>query len=332
MLNFAIIGCGHIGKRHARQCAAWGRLIAVCDIDPARAEQLGSEYDARSYSSSEGLLDAEKEIDVVAVCTPNGLHPAHTIQALKAGAHVICEKPMAIRVTDCERMIAESVRVKKQLFVVKQNRFNPPVAAVKKMLDEHELGRIFSLQLNCCWHRGGDYYRDSWHGSMELDGGILYTQFSHFIDLLQWMVGDVRESKGYSANFAHGPATAFEDTVAASLLFENGTIASLHCSTNSYGKNMEGSLTIIAEKGTVRIGGAYLNQLDYLHSLSGLTVALPAGNVPNDYGAYQGSMSNHDKIYQHVVDVITGGQANQFNGLGGLKTVKIIEKIYSAVR
>ena len=334
MLNFAIIGCGHIGRRHAGHCAASGRLVAVCDIQRSKADSLAADHDARAYTSIGELLEKEKEIDVVAVCTPNGLHALHSIEALRAGCHVICEKPMAIRAEDCARMIETADNSGKQLFVVKQNRYNPPVAAVKNMLDRKELGRIFSVQLNCCWHRGEEYYQDSWHGTKEMDGGILYTQFSHFIDLLQWMVGDIKEAQAYAGNFAHRSNTEFEDTVVASLLFVNDTLGSLHCTTNSYKKNTEGSLTIIGEKGTVRIGGEYLNKMDYrqVENMSMGIEELPSGNLPNDYGHYQGSMSNHDKIYRHVVEVITGGALNQFTGCEGLKTVQMIEKIYLAAK
>jgi UDP-N-acetyl-2-amino-2-deoxyglucuronate dehydrogenase len=330
VIKFAIIGCGNIGRRHAEQCAAVGKLLAVCDIEPARAIDLAADYQARAYTDIAELLEKEKELDIVAVCTPNGLHAIHSIQALKAGYHVVCEKPMAIHVEDCEEMIRESDRQKKELFIVKQNRFNPPVAAVKQMMDKKELGRIYSVQLNCCWHRGDEYYRDSWHGTKEMDGGILYTQFSHFIDLLQWMIGDVKEALAYSGNFSHQSNTAFEDTTVACLRFENGVLGSLHFTTNSYQKNMEGSLTIIAEKGTVRIGGQYLNKLDYQLIENGHIEELPPGNLPNDYGHSQGTMSNHDKMYRHVAEVIAKNVPNQFNGRDGLKTVQIIEKIYSA--
>ena len=332
MLNFGIIGCGRIEERHSEEIGKLGKLVAVCDTDENKLSPFSKKHNAHAYLNISALLGQEQNIDIIAVCTPNYLHAAHTIESFQHGFHVLCEKPMAIKVADCKQMIHAGENAGKELFIVKQNRFNPPVLTVKKLLEENKLGAVYSVHLSCIWNRDASYYENTWRGRKDMDGGILYTQFSHFIDLLQWMVGDVQESKGYAANFAHCSETAFEDTVAASLLFENGTIASLHCSTNSYGKNMEGSLTIIAEKGTVKIGGTYLNRLDYLHSLSGLTVTLPAGNAPNDYGTYQGSMSNHDKIYQHVVDVISRGQVNQFDGLDGLKTVKIIEKIYSAVR
>ena len=332
MLNFAIIGCGAIGSRHARQAAAFGFLKAVCDVVEEKAAGLGGQHNARHYARIEDLLQTEKELDVVAVCTPNGLHALHTIQSLEAGCHVLCEKPMALTAADCRKMIAVATKAGKDLFVVKQNRFNPPVIAVKKMLEEGRLGRVYSVQVNCCWNREGSYYRDSWHGTRDLDGGILFTQFSHFIDLLYWLIGDVREAVGFSDNFSHQGCIDFEDTVVSSLRFESNALASLHFSINSHRKNMEGSLVIVGEKGTIKIGGQYLNTLEYLAIEGDERVDLPAGNPANSYGDYQGSMSNHDRMYGHVVDVLTKGATNLFGGVEGLKTVEIIEKIYQSAK
>lgn len=335
-MNFAIIGCGAIANRHAIQAAALGRLLAVCDIVEEKAGVLAAAYHAKPYTRIEDLLQAAssaapgERVDVIAVCTPNGLHAEHTILALKAGFHVICEKPMAIRSQDCENMIAAAAAAGRHLFIVKQNRFNPPVATVRSMLDEGRLGRIYSIQVNCCWNREPSYYRDSWHGTRAMDGGILYTQFSHFIDLLYWMAGDVKEVSAFTGNFSHRDQMEFEDAGVACLRFDSGAIGALHFTINSYQKNMEGSVTIVAEKGTVKIGGQYLNRLEYQQIEGGGITDIPSGNPPNEYGYYQGSMSNHDKMYGHVVDVITKAQPNQFSGYEGLKTVEIIEKIYSA--
>ncbi|HVU57437.1 MAG TPA: Gfo/Idh/MocA family oxidoreductase [Puia sp.] len=332
-LNFAIIGCGAISQRHAIQAASFGRLTASCDIVGEKAVRLAEKYGATAYSSVEEMLRRENGLDVVAVCTPNGLHASHTIQALKAGCHVVCEKPMAIRTEDTVSMMRAAEEAGRHLFVVKQNRFNPPVALVKRMLDEGRMGRVYSLQMSGIWNRGVEYYKDSWHGSSDMDGGILFTQFSHFIDLLYWMFGDIAEVKAFNGHFADKGNIAFGDTVGVTCRFANGIIGVLHFSINSYRKNMEGSLLIVAEKATVKIGGQYLNTLEYLDSveewpgLAGIGVSAPA----NDYGSYQGSMSNHDKMYQHVAAVICQGSPNQFGGLEAGKTVEIIEKIHRAV-
>ncbi|MEO7220700.1 MAG: Gfo/Idh/MocA family oxidoreductase, partial [Gemmatimonadaceae bacterium] len=200
-LTFAIVGCGRIAARHAEHIANVGRLVGTCDVVLDRAELLGAKYDARPYGSIDEMLRGEKELDVVSVCTPNGLHAEHTVAALEAGKHVLCEKPMAISVADCGAMIQAAERANRRLFIVKQNRFNPPVAAVKELLDHQKLGRIYSVHLNCFWNRNADYYQDTWKGTASLDGGSLYTQFSHFIDLLYWMVGDVKTAFAIVDNF-----------------------------------------------------------------------------------------------------------------------------------
>ena len=331
-LKFSIIGCGRVAQRHAEHIHTLGELVSVCDIVPDNAKTLAGKYGALSFSSIDDLLKAPSAVDVAVVCTPNGLHAEHTIRALQAGFHVICEKPMALTVRDCEAMIRAAEKAGKKLFIVKQNRFNPPVAAVKRLIEEGRLGAIYSVQLNCFWNRGKAYYNDSWHGTKELDGGTLFTQFSHFVDLLVWMVGDIQEVQGYIANLGHGDAIEFEDTGVIAAKFYNGAIGTINYTVNSHGRNMEGSLTLFGEKGTVKIGGQYLNRLEY-QDIPGYRIGdLPEGNLPNDYGEYQGSMSNHEKVYQNVIDTLLGNGTIATDGFEGLKTVEIIDKIYSTVR
>jgi len=330
LLSFAIIGCGNIAKRHAEQIQEVGNLVAVCDIIRSKAEEVGKKYNAEIFSSIEELFANKKGIDVAVICTPNGLHAAHSVISLQAGCHVLCEKPMAINSSDCRMMIQETEKAGKHLFVVKQNRFNPPAVAVKKLLDEKKLGNIYSIQLNCFWNRNAKYYENSWKGTMALDGGTLFTQFSHFIDLLYWMFGDVKQVKGFKKNAAHQNIIEFEDTGVVILEFENGVIGAINYTVNSFQKNMEGSLTIFGEKGTVKIGGQYLNELEYQQIESYVVSNLPAGNKANEYGSYQGSMSNHDKVYKNLVDVINNNAAMAAGSRDGLKTVEIIERIYAA--
>jgi len=332
MTSFAIVGCGRIGQRHAEQITKLGKLSAVCDIDPAKAKATGEQYKIPYYTSIEDLLEKAKDTDVISICTPNGLHAEQTIAALKAGYHVVCEKPMALSVQDCGEMINTAEKANRRLFVVKQNRFNPPVAAVKKIIDEGKLGKILSAQLNCFWNRNEEYYKNSWKGTMDLDGGTLFTQFSHFIDLFYWMIGDVKEVAGFKGNLGHDGLIEFEDTGCIALLFHNGAIGTINYTVNSHRKNMEGSLTIFGEKGTVKIGGQYLNELEYQDIEDYEIKDLPPGNPPNNYGKYQGSMSNHDKVYANVIDVLSNGGVIATNGFEGLKTVEIIDKIYSAAK
>ena len=329
-IQFAIVGCGRIAQRHAEHISKMARLAAVCDIKRQRADELAAKYNCKAYSSIEEMLTHESSIDVISVCSPNGLHAEHTIKGLRAGKHVLCEKPMALRVADCRRMIEESERNAKKLFVVKQNRFNPPIAALKKAVDEGRLGRIVNVQLNCFWNRTDAYYKDSdWKGTVELDGGTLYTQFSHFIDLLIWMVGDIGNVQVLTKNFLHQSTIDFEDTGVVALEFTNGALGTINYTVNSYKKNMEGSISLFGEKGTVKIGGQYLNALEYQciegYEITNVAVSAPA----NDYGFYQGSMSNHDKVYQNVLNVLMDNHEIATSGLEGLKTVEVIERIYS---
>jgi len=332
MVKFAIIGCGRIAQRHAEHIKNNGVLKAVCDIEFEKACNLGSRYSTTPYQYIDDLLAAEKDIDVISICTPNGLHADHAIKALNAGFNVLCEKPMAINIHDCGEMIKAAESNNKRLFIIKQNRFNPPVAAVKEAVDKGVFGKIYSVQLNCFWNRNADYYENSWKGTKNLDGGTLFTQFSHFIDLLYWIVGDVRRAYAITSNFAHKNIIEFEDTGVVALEFYNGALGTINYTVNSYGKNMEGSLTVFGEKGTVKIGGQYLNELEY-QKIEGFEFKnLPKGNTANDYGQYQGSMSNHDKVYENLVDVFVNGSAISTNSFEGLKTVEIIEKIYESAK
>ena len=332
-LKFALIGCGRIGQRHAEHIHNNGELVAVCDIDEGKAKLLGEKYNVTAYKDLDKLLKKEKNIDVVSVCTPNGLHAEHTIKALRTGHHVLCEKPMCINVADCGQMIQEAEKANKRLFIVKQNRFNPPVVAIKKLIDKGKLGRIFTVQLNCFWNRNPEYYNTSdWKGTKSLDGGVLFTQFSHFIDLLYYLIGDVKKAYAFADNFNHKEEVEFEDAGVVALKFYNGALGTVNFTINSFAKNMEGSLTIFAEKGTVKIGGQYLNELEY-QSFDGFIIdGLPEGNPPNHYGKYVGSMSNHDKVYENLVDVLTKGGVIATNGFEGLKTVEIIDKIYTQIK
>ncbi len=326
-LSFAIIGCGKIGSRHAEHIHRMANLIAVCDIDLNKAKQVSDNYSIPFFVSVAELFHRCKP-DVVAICTPNGLHAEHTIQALRAGAHVVCEKPMAIRTEDCRRMIEEASIAGKQLFIVKQNRFNEAVVAVKELLEANKLGKIYSFQINGFWNRGDDYYRNSWHGTKELDGGTLFTQFSHFIDILYWLLGDVVSVQSYITNAAH-PQIQTEDTGVAILTMKNGAAGTLNYTVNSYAENMEGSFTLFGEKGSVKIGGQYLNTISY-QNIDGIILPQSTQSMPNDYGVYKGSMSNHDKVYQNVIDVLCYNGTISTNAEEGLQTVALIEKIYAA--
>ena len=326
-LNFAIIGCGRIAKRHAQQMIKYGKLVAVCDIIPAKADELAHQHDSKAYFSIDELLQAEKNLDLIAICTPNGLHATHAVKTLNAGYSVLCEKPLCINIEEGKMMISAAEKAGKKLFVVKQNRYNPPAAFLKELIVNNKLGKIYSFQINCFWNRPEAYYAD-WKGSKNLDGGTLFTQFSHFIDLLYWLLGDVVAVKNISKNFAH-PSIEFEDTGIVAFEMQSGAIGSLNYTVNSFEKNMEGSFTVFAENGTVKIGGQYLNELEYCNVAGIEKPDLPTGNPANGYGFYQGSMSNHDKVYENLILALQNNEHQMANASEGLKTIEIIQKIYS---
>ncbi|MEO7531028.1 MAG: Gfo/Idh/MocA family oxidoreductase, partial [Sediminibacterium sp.] len=240
------------------------------------------------------------------------------------------EKPMALTTSDCEKMINAAADAGKQLFTVVQNRFNPPVLAVKKAMDENAFGKISSIQITCFWNRSNAYYKDSWHGTKSLDGGILFTQFSHFIDLLYLFFGDVKAIVSFTKNADHKESIEFEDCGVVLLEFENGIIGTINFSINSFAGNREGSLTILGEKGTAKIGGEYLNTIAYAQFADYKMENIPASKEPNDYETYKGSMSNHDKVYQNIIGTLQNSRPFYANAYEALKTVDIIERIYRA--
>ncbi|MBN4065743.1 Gfo/Idh/MocA family oxidoreductase [Candidatus Amoebophilus asiaticus] len=332
-LNFVIVGCGRIAQRHADHIDQLANLLAVCDVKQEIADNLANKFSCHSYQDIESVLLKEEQIDVVSICTPNGLHAEHTIKALKAGFHVLCEKPMATNASDCESMIEEAEKARKKLFIVKQNRFNPPISALKQVIDEDRLGKIFNVQLNCFWNRNQEYYLSSdWKGKLALDGGTLFTQFSHFIDLLFWLTGDIISVKAFAKNFMHDNVIEFEDTGVVILEFENGALGTINYTVNSHNKNMEGSITVFGEKGTVKIGGQYLNVLEYQSIQDYKIQDLEESRPANEYGFYQGSMSNHDKVYENVIDVLRHEGKIATKAHEGMKVVKIIEDIYSEAK
>lgn len=335
MINIAIIGCGRIAQRHAEHIINTEglKLVAVCDNIATKAKLLVQNTECRFYTNLEDMLLNQSNIDVVSICTPNGLHAEHTIMALNAGKHVLCEKPMAIEVQDCGLMIEAAERNNKRLFVIKQNRFNPPVQLVKKWLLSGVLGKINSVQLSCFWNRNENYYANSWKGTKMLDGGTLFTQFSHFVDLLYYFIGDVKRVEAFGRNYAHEGIIEFEDTGVAILEFYSGAIGTINYTVNSFQKNMEGSITLFAENGSVKIGGQYLNELEYVNiqGVDSTNLVLPEGNKPNNYGDYQGSMSNHDQVYLNLVEVLENRGTINTNMFEGLKTVEIIDKIYQKI-
>lgn len=332
-VRFGIIGFGRIGARHAQRINENpdARLVAVCDRKNARLSEMTSLYEAEPYLDYGDMLRRD-DIDVVCVCTPNGLHCEMSIAAAGAGKHVLCEKPMAIYAAEGRRMIEAAETQNVNLFVVKQNRYNPPIAKVKEILDRDLLGAIYMIVINVYWNRDDDYYNDSeWKGSKLLDGGTLYTQMSHFIDLMLWFGGDVDRIDVAGTQRKH-QQIEFEDNGVILTRFAKGAIGSFNYTVCAEGQNMEGSITIIAEKGTVKVGGQYLNTLEYEAIRDYKIPDLEPSRPANDYGKYRGSMSNHDKVIQNVIDVLRNNHQPHVTAQEALKTVAFIENCYSLMQ
>jgi predicted dehydrogenase len=332
MTVFGLIGYGKIGERHAEHITAHpdASLAGAFDIKPERMKIFSDRFrEMKSYRSMDDLIHDE-DVNIVSVCTPNYNHAEITIAALQAGKHVLVEKPMAIRKVDCEAMIHASLKTGKSLFVVKQNRFNPPVQAVKQLMDQKKLGRIYSIAVQCYWNRSGNYYKESdWKGKKELDGGTLFTQFSHFIDVVYYLFGDMQIIHAGLANVNHQGLIDFEDTgIVTFMLNDHKAPGVMHYTTSAFKQNMEGSITIFAEHATIKIGGKYLNAIDY-QVTDGFDIKdLPTSGNPNQYGDYEGSMSNHDKVIDNVIQSLHGKGEIMTNAYDGLKSVEIIEHIY----
>jgi predicted dehydrogenase len=327
--TFAIIGCGRIAKRHAEIIQKTGKLVAVCDINHERADELAKAHQAKSYYSIDDLLVQEPEIDIAVICSPNGFHAEHAIKSLQFGKHVLCEKPLCITSAAAWQMVDTAYLCRKKLYVVKQNRYNEPVQLAKKAVDEGKIGRILSFQVNCFWNRPESYYvTGDWKGTKYLDGGILYTQFSHFIDLIYWFLGDTESISGFvSKNDREN--IEIEDTGVASLKMKNGAIGTINYTINSYNHNLEGSFAIFGEKGSIKIGGQYLNTLEWYETANKEKPTLTQKNEPNNYGFYQGTMSNHEKVYQDLV-LSLAGDGTLLEAKDAVKTIEIIEAIYKA--
>ena len=321
---------GHIGKRHAEMIRSnpGAELIAVADI--LSPEELGmTDLKEDFYPSLTEMLNARPEIDVVNICTPNGLHATQSIEALEAKKHVVIEKPIALTKADSEKIIFKALQVSRHVFVVMQNRYSPPSVWLKEMIDTNRLGEIYMVQLNCFWNRDDNYYKKgNWHGDRYMDGGTLFTQFSHFIDIMYWLFGDIENIKGNFRNFSHKHSIQFEDSGVVSFDFVNGGMGCITYSTSVWDKNLESSITIIGEKGTIKVAGQYMNDVEYCHIEGYEMPELEASNPPNDYGKYKGSAANHQYIIENVINTLNGKSTITTNALEGLKVVEIIERIY----
>lgn len=329
-VKFAVVGAGHIGKRHAEMIMRDGHGELVAMVDVRSKEECGAtQFEVPFFKTVEELLASGLDFDVVNICTPNGLHASQAILALDAKKHVVCEKPMGLSKEQCEQVIFKSLQMSRQVFCVMQNRYSPPSVWIKEVVDSHTLGDIFMVQLNCYWNRDDRYYKKgNWKGTSDLDGGTLFTQFSHFIDIMYWLFGDIDNIQGKFADFTHKELTDFEDSGFVSFDFVNGGMGCINYSTAVQDQNLESSMTIIGSKGSVKIGGQYMNEVE-ICNIPGYTMPQLAESSPaNDYGPYKGSAANHHFVIANVIQTLKGKTTATTNALEGLKVVEIIERIY----
>ena len=331
MIKFVVIGQGHIGKRHAEMIRTnpESKLVAVCDVLPK--EQIGlANIEEPYFTNIDELLASDLEFDVVNICTPNGFHAEYAIKSLQAKKHVVLEKPIALTKTDAELILFKSLEMSHHVFCVMQNRYSPPSVWLKELADSQSLGDIFMVKLDCYWNRDDRYYKKgNWHGDAKLDGGTLFTQFSHFIDIMYWLFGDIKNIRGNFADFSHKDLTDFEDSGVVTFDFINGGMGCLNYSTAVWDTNLESSITIIGSKGTVKVAGQYMNEVSYCHIKDYVMPELAASNPPNDYGLYKGSAQNHHYVIENVVEKLKERGSITTNVLEGLKVVDIIERIYN---
>ena len=332
-VKFGIIGCGRIGTRHAEHIFNNNRakLCAVCDILPEKAKSLAKKYNAQACMNLRELL--KEKIDVINICTPSGMHAEMAVEILKNKISALCEKPMALNLEDADKIIKAEQENGQKFFLVKQNRFNPPIKALKNCVCNEKLGKLILLNCNVLWNRRKEYYDETdWRGTMKLDGGALMTQCSHFLDLMLWMGGKVKTVSAQMTNLVH-PYIEIEDTGFITIRFENGCVGSLQYTTGVYKKNLEGSLTILGSKGSIKIGGAYINTLEIWDVQNTPQPVLEQSKPANDYGSYQGSMSNHDKVIENVVRVILDGEEIATNSAQGRDSIEVMQAAYiSAIK
>ncbi len=338
LVRFAVIGLGHIGRRHAALIAAHpeAELVGICDTVPRTSLSwpIGVS-DALPYFRTPAELLAGADFEVACICTPNGLHATQALECLAGGRHVVVEKPLALTTEACDRLLEASRTHARHVFGVMQNRYSPASAWLKEILDRRMLGEVRQVHLDCFWNRDARYYlredgsRHAWHGDAVLDGGVLFTQFAHFLDLLCWTIGEVRPVRATFANQQHAGIHSFADTGMVHFALPGGGLGSLNFSTVIWDQNFESTFTVIGSRGTVKLGGQYMNEVRYCHGEGLPAPALPPGPKSNDYGPYRGSAANHHYVIDNVVEVLQGRGAVATTAEEGRRVVRLIESIYA---
>ena len=339
-LRFGIVGCGRIAPRHVQGLlqVPGAQIVATADIRESRAAHMAEEVSkehallgrtrVEPYTEYRRLLE-RSDIDVVNICTPSGLHPQMSIEAMEAGKHVICEKPMALSVADADRMIEASRRTGKRLCIVLQNRYNAPMRDLRRVVDEGSLGRLYLGSATVRWYRPQEYYEDDWHGTHAMDGGALMNQSIHHIDALQWIMGDVESLFASTATLAHQMEA--EDVGVATLRFRSGALGVVEGSTLTWPQNLEGSVAIFGEKGSVKVGGTALNRkvmwkIDGQLQHEREVLSHDEVDPPSVYG------QSHKQVFQEMVAALHQDRDHEMNGPQARKSVAIVAAMYESSR
>jgi len=330
-IRIGVVGCGRISANHFAAIAAHAgevELVAVCDNHPDRLAEARNKYDVAGYSSLEELLD-RADVDLVTLCTPSGLHPEQAIQAARAKRHVMTEKPMATRWSDGLRMVRECDAAGVHLFVVKQNRRNATLQLLKNAIAAGRFGRIYMATINVFWSRPQSYYDSAaWRGTWEFDGGALMNQASHYVDLVDWLIGPVESVQAYLATLARN--IQVEDTATVGVRWRSGALGSINVTMLTYPKNLEGSITVLGEKGTVRIGGVAVNEITHWEFADtrpeDTDVAKASYRTTSVYG------HGHPLYYENVIQVLRGKAIPETDGREGLRSLELLIASYLSAR
>lgn len=332
MLKFALVGCGRIAKRHSELLGLNqienASLVAVCDIVEEKAKALGEQFNLPYYTDMDEMMKKE-EIDVVSVLSESGYHAKHVINLAKYGKHIVVEKPMALTLDDADEMIRTCDENNARLFVVKQNRFNVPVVKLREAMDADRFGKLVLGTIRVRWCRDQNYYDQAdWRGKWSMDGGVLTNQASHHVDLLEWMMGDVESV--FAKSMTALVDIEAEDTAIVTLKFRNGALGIIEATTAVRPKDLEGSISVLGEKGTVEIGGFAVNKMlhwNFTNKMEGDDEVMEkySVNPPNVYGF------GHQAYYDHVVDSILNNKAHLVDGLVGRKSLELVTAIYESI-
>ncbi len=328
-VEFAIVGLGMIGKRHKQHIDnnKHAHLAAVCDIRSREEIELGE--DIPLYGTIAEMLSEHPEVEVVSIATPNGLHAEMAIEILKSGKSPIIEKPMALTIEDAKRVTETAKQMGKDIFPVMQNRYSPPSVWLKEIMEKRLLGDISMVMVNCFWNRDQRYYKSGhWHGTADMDGGVLFTQFSHFVDILLWLLDSKVEVKNATMdNLTHEGVTPFADSGVVTFR-KDKTIGTFNFSTSIWDKNLESSITIIGTKGTVRVAGQYMDSVVECHIDNYEMPELAPCNAPNNYGGYKGSAANHCYVIENVVNTVNGEERPHVSPEEALRVIEFICDAY----